>query len=176
MSFLRPEIVARLRFWREPLGWGAVALLGMIIIATGYAGLGRLLVGSLLIGVGLLMAAGAIRRTRLGSDVPEAGVVTVDEGRIAYLGPIEGGVLGLSTLDRVEVSAGDWVLTGSDGTRLRIPRGALGAEALPDALAPLPGLDLARAVAAFRLGRPFPVTIWQATQVVPALGHHQPRP
>ncbi len=175
MSFLRPELADRLHRWREPLGWGGLVVAGLGLAGLGQ-GLGTLLVGGLAIGVGLLMSAGAIRRTRLGADGPEAGVVTVDEGRIAYLGPDEGGVLGLSTLDRVEVLAGDWMLTGSDGTRLRIPRGALGAEALPDALAPLPGLDLARAVEAFRAARPFPVTIWQATRAVPALGYRPPRP
>jgi hypothetical protein len=175
MSFLRPEIAATVRLWREPLGWGAVALLGVVVIATGHAGLGPLIVGGLLTGIGLVMVAGAVRRTRLGAESPEAGVVTVDEGRIAYFGPIEGGVLGLSALARVEVAAGDWVLTGAEGTQLRIPRGALGADALPDALAPLPGLDLARAVEAFRTARPFPVTIWQAAQTVPALGRPPPR-
>lgn len=175
MSFLRHELAVRLRIWREPLGWGALTLLGVGVASAGGGGLGGLLVSALAVCVGLLMAAGAVRRARLGADEPEAGVVTVDEGRIAYLGPVEGGVLGLSGLSRVDVADGDWVLTAADGTCLRIPRGALGAEALPDALAPLPGLDLARAVEAFGARRPIPVTIWRATQDHPALRRPVPR-
>lgn len=174
MSFLRPEIAAWLQHWREPLAWGGLTLAGLAL-ATAGGGLGRLLLGVLLIAIGLPMAAGAIRRTRLGTETPQAGVVTVDEGRIVYFGPVEGGVLGLSALSRVEVASGDWVLTGSDGNVLRIPRGALGAEALPDALAPLPGLDLGRAVDAFRAARPFPVTIWATAGNAPRLGTPVPR-
>ena len=42
MSFLRPELAARLRRWREPLVWGALLAFGVWLAWRGYGALAPL--------------------------------------------------------------------------------------------------------------------------------------
>jgi hypothetical protein len=162
MSLVRPELAAALHRWREPLAWGAVLAAGLLLIWRGYAGLapGPLMLGLLMAGAGATLLRAAIRRIRLTAQVPGEGVVVIDEGRIAYLGPFGGGVVDLPRLTRVELTPASWILAADDGTRLVVPRGAVGAERLPDALTPLPGLDLDSAAEETALAGP--VLVWQA--------------
>jgi hypothetical protein len=102
----------------------------------------------------LTLAAWLIRddllRARLAAQ-GGPGVVSVQEGRIAYFGPREGGVVDLDGIQAVEAARKGgvlvWTLRGADGTVLTIPAGAVGAEALLGALAALPGFDAAALVA-----------------------------
>lgn len=159
MSFLRPEVARRLQRWREPIAWGIMLAAGLLLIWRGYATLapGPFLLGVLMAGAGATLMRSAIRRIRLTSTVQGEGVVLIDEGRIGFLGPYGGGYVDLAALARVELTPAAWILAADDGTRLSIPRGATGAERLPDALTPLPGLDLDSAGDA-----PGAVLVWQA--------------
>ena len=159
------ELVLR---WREALIWAAVLAVGAVLLLRGIerGAPGLTVLGLLAAGAGLFLTVGAVQRVRLRPDAEGPGVVRVDEGRIGYLGPRDGGYVDLARLTRVELGSEAWILTAEDGAQLVIPRGALGAEALPDALEPLPGLDLAAARALPKGG---PVTLWlRAGEEVPA--------
>lgn len=172
MSFLRPELAARLHAWREPIGWGALLAIGGLLTWRGYARLEPLLfiVGLLLAAAGLGLLRGSLRRLRLAAGAPAEGVVVIDEARIAYLGPRDGGFVDLPSVTRVEIvsrphlppaSPHAWVITADDGTRLVIPLGAEGADALVDALSPLPGIDFDAGIAAVAAHRPGRATVWK---------------
>ena len=81
-------------------------------------------------------------RFRLGAGGP--GVVRVDEGAIAYLGPLDGGAVALSEITKLcldPISTPDhWILAQPGQPDLHIPLNAEGAEALFDAFASLPGM------------------------------------
>ncbi|MFT3973220.1 MAG: hypothetical protein QM699_07160 [Amaricoccus sp.] len=172
MSFLRPELQARLHTWREPLAWGGLALAGAVLIVEGYAGLAPLsfLLGLLCTATGLGLLLPALRRVRLAAETPAEGVVVIDEARIAYLGPRGGGFVDLPSVARVEIvsrphippaSAHAWIITTDAGERLTIPLGAQGADGLLDALSPLPGIDFDAGVAAVLSRRPGRAVVWR---------------
>ncbi len=172
MSFLRPELAARLHHWREPIGWATLLAVGLLLAWRGYARLEPLLfvVGLLLAAAGLGLLRAAMRRLSLSATTPAEGVVVIDEARIAYLGPRDGGFVDLPSVTRVEIvsrphlpaaSPHAWVITAEDGTRLTIPLGAEGADRLIDALSPLPGIDFDAGVAAINARRPGRATVWR---------------
>ena len=165
MSFVRPELVARLKPWREAIVWGAGVLCGVALMWRGIRAPAALpLVAGFLIGgarLGLLGAA--LRRMRLRAAAHDEGVVLIKEGRIGYLGPRGGGFLDLDELLRIDIvtdgSRAAWSLADLHGGALRIPLGARGADAIYDALGPFAQLDdeaLRAGLATRRAGR-FPV-------------------
>ena len=165
MSFIRPELAAGLRLWRESILWAATLALGLWLVWRGYARLAPLgfTLGLLLTATGTGLLRGALRRARLARAEPGIGVVTVDEARIGYFGPLGGGFADLPALTAVEIiqaPAPAWRLTSEDGSRLVIPMGAAGADRLADALSALPGIDLDRALATG--GHPR-ATLWRRT-------------
>ena len=105
MSFVRPELAARFRTWREPIAWGALVAVGLWLAWYGYRRLDLLLfvLGLVLVATGLGLLRGALRRLRLHADQPGEGVVVIDEARIAYLGPRGGGFVDLPAIARVEI-------------------------------------------------------------------------
>lgn len=167
MSFVRPELAARIRPWREVLVWGAGMAGGIWLVWHGWrAGALHLLAFGVVAGIasgGLLVAA--LRRRRLTGLPPAEGVVLVREARIGYLGPRGGGFVDLGDLRRVDIVTDGrrqmWQLETADGNALRVPFGARGAEAIYDALAALVEIDeeaLHAALATRRAGR-FPVWV-----------------
>jgi hypothetical protein len=165
VSFIRPEVAAGLRRWRESLIGGAAAILGLWLLLTSY-GLPFLFGIALALGGGGLAVAGVQRaRFRKGDDGP--GVVQVVEGRVTYFGPWGGGAAALDQLGWLELassddgSAGVWTLIDEDGRRLEIPVDARGAEALFDIFAALPGLDTRKMLAAMQEPVRGRTVIWQ---------------
>jgi hypothetical protein len=167
MSFVRPELVARLRPWRETILWGAVTAAGLWLVARSIApftpATAALGVVVALGGGGLLR--GALRRAALAAEHDAAGIVEVDEGRIAYFAPQGCGFADVRELKRVEIVATGqaghaWRLTAEDGSRLEIPLGAAGAERIPDALGSLPGIDFRAGVAAIARSGHLPAALW----------------
>lgn len=152
MSFVRPELSAKLGPWREASIWAGALALGLLLVWRGLAREEALvLVGGLALAwIGFALLRGALGRMRLAAP-PGPGVAVVDEGRIGIWGPQGGGFVDLPALVAVEVSgapgAADraWVLRSEDGSVLVIPFGAAGAERLPDRLAALPGIDFGAA-------------------------------
>lgn len=165
MSFVRPEARAALWRWREALaGAGALAL--GLWWGVGAGGILAWLGGAVALAGGALILAGLQRgRFRRGGGGP--GVVTVDEGRIAYFGPLTGGAVALSEISALGLDPAakpaHWVLSQPGQPDLFIPLNAEGAEALFDALVALPGLRTEAMLARMRGTTPGPVTIWRRT-------------
>ncbi|UWQ95415.1 hypothetical protein K3728_17330 [Rhodobacteraceae bacterium M385] len=149
-GFFRPEAIAAVARWREVLVAATIIALGLWIaakpggmIVTGF--------GYVLIGLGAVAMVPAVRRARFITGGNGPGVVQIDEGRILFMGPETGGAMALDDLsilslrrDRDGKSA--WVL--ADASQLLvIPVDASGADALFDAFAALPGLNIDRLIA-----------------------------
>lgn len=163
MSLVRPEARATLWRWREALVGAAVLGLGLW---WGLGGTGLLpwIGGAVGVAGAALVLAGVQRaRFRPGSGGP--GVVQVDEGRIAYFGPLTGGAVALSELGAVAFDPtgrpGHWVLSQPGQPDLHVPLNAEGAEALFDAFAALPGFQTERMLAAMARRGPQPLPIWR---------------
>ena len=172
MSFVRPELVARLHAWREPIAWSALTIAGGVLIFRGYESIAPLafVLGLICTAAGLGLLLPALRRMRLANATPAEGVVVIDEARIAYLGPRTGGIVDLPSVVRVEIvsrphvpqaSAHAWVITAEDGGKLVIPLGAEGADGLLDALSPLPGIDFDAGAAAIAARAPHRTLVWK---------------
>lgn len=154
MSFIRPEVRARLWRWREVALTGGLTFWGGWLLwrAADRASIGLGLVALVLTGVfaGLLFVA--VQRLRLRLPGRAAGVVQVDEKEISYLSATGGGFVSLDDLTRLEIAAmgadRHWILTHPGGAALVIPVNAEGAEHLVDAFSALPGLRIEEAVRA----------------------------
>ncbi|MGI3209518.1 hypothetical protein ACROSR_00215 [Roseovarius tibetensis] len=163
MSFVRPQARAALWRWRE------------VVVGTGLAGLGLWWTFGLdgllhWLGYAVLILAGAVLvvgvqrgRFRHGGGGP--GVVRVDEGQVAYFGPLTGGVVAIRDLDSLTLDPSGhpahWVLSQRGAPDLHIPVNAEGAEALFDAFAALPGLRTEHMLAQMQRLPNFPTVIWQ---------------
>lgn len=162
-GFVRPELAAAARRWREALfgaGIVAVGLWWSFITYGAVAWIGWLLAA---IGGGLIAAGIQRGRFRQGRDGP--GVVRVDEGQIAYFGPWDGGVAALSEIVEVTLDRGRdpacWRIRQPGRAELVIPVTAEGAEALFDAFGALPSFDARVMLAALHAVDRRPVTVWE---------------
>ncbi len=168
MSFIRPDVARALARRREALVALGVALFGLWLAQLG--GPIMLVLGGLVTATGLLMAVFAWRRQRFRLEIDAPGVVSVDEGRITYLGPITGGAVALRELVEVEVidlpgPRRCWRLRQADNQMLLVPLAAAGAEALYDHFAALPGMET-RALMSALEGEAHPARqIWQRSLV-----------
>lgn len=150
MSLIRPELLERLRPFREAMAAGLLALLGVWLVWLG----GWLLmpVGAVVLFIAAVWGISALRRARFARRVEAPGVVELDEGQIGYLGPTFGGYVALAELSDLRLidlhGKRHWRLKQADGQVLLVPVAAQGAEVLFDAFALLPGADMARLAAA----------------------------
>lgn len=156
MSFIRPELLAGAHRWREVIAGAVVAATGLWTATRG----GYLLtaLGLVLLALGAGWALTAFRRLRFQQEGEAPGIVRVTEAQIAYFGPRVGGFVGLPDLAEVRLltlrGRRIWKLKQGDGQLLHIPVEADGAEALFDAFAALPGIDMAALVAALGTDAP----------------------
>ncbi len=139
-GFLRPELRAALKRWREAVIGVGVALLGAWSLAAG----GLLAwIGVALLAAGAALVAAGVQRGRFRRAATGAGVVQVVEGQLAYFGPTDGGTMAIADIS--DVASRDapprWIIAARDGTVLTIPKDAVGAEALFDVFMAVPGLD-----------------------------------
>lgn len=170
MNFIRPEAKAAIRRWREVLIGGAVVLLGLSW-AVGPRGLLGWVGWGLIIG-GLVFVVVGLQRGRFRKGGGGPGVVSVDEGRITYFGPLSGGSVAASELERLALDPtakpAHWVLQQPGQPDLFIPVNAEGAEALFDAFSTLPGLRTERMLAELNGHPVHPVVIWERRPMRPA--------
>jgi hypothetical protein len=163
---IRPEAAATLRRWRDVILGVALGALGLWMVAQ--PGFVLPALGAVLVALGLGLAVVGMRRIRL-AGVQGPGVVQVVEGQVAYFGPTGGGFVALDDLTLLASDREDWVLTGADGSVLRVPRGAQGVEALTDALVRLPGLDPAALLRRGGAAAAGPQRIWRRPGAVAPL-------
>ena len=146
----RPDLRAALHRHRELLVALALAVCGGW---TAWQG-GYLLtpLGLAILAMGAGWALTTWRRLRFQQDGEAPGIVRVTEAQIAYSGPRVGGFVGLPDLSEIRLltlrGRRIWKLKQGDGQLLHIPVESDGAEALFDAFASLPGIDMAALVAA----------------------------
>jgi hypothetical protein len=167
VSFVRAELAARLKPWREAAVWAAGLAFGVWLMLEGVRGWAPLpLVSGFVLGgasLGLLLAA--LRRIRLRAATPDEGLVLIKEGRIGYLGPRGGGFLDLDELRVVDIVSDGrraaWSLGDVHGEALRIPMGARGADAIYDALGPFAQLDDEALRAGMATRQPGRFPLWQ---------------
>ena len=163
MSFIRPEIATLLQRWRGVLTGAAVALLGLwwVLASPGLLGW----IGWPVLAAGLALAFTGVQRLRFVTGRGGPGVVSITEGQVAYFGPLTGGVVALSELDRLEVdhtgTPAHWYLHQAGQPMLAIPVTAENAEALFDVFASLPGLSTERLLSQMRPGGAHIAVIWQ---------------
>lgn len=161
MPVIRPGARHTLLRWREALVAAALGALGLWWARTGF-GIVEWLGWALAIAAAVLGLAGLQRaRFRRGAGGP--GVVIVDEGLIAYLGPQTGGTVALSEISALELDpeGPHWRLSQPGQDALRIPLDAEGAEALFDVFAALPGLRVEHMLTRMRRPGPTAETLWQ---------------
>lgn len=165
MSFIRPEARAALWRWRELLAAIGVAALGLSWVL----GPGGLLgwVGWVVLAAGLALAVVGVQRARFRTGSGGPGVVQVDEGQIAYFGPLTGGAVAVSDLSRLSLDPtmkpAHWVLEQPGQPPLFIPINATGVDALFDVFATLPGLKTERMLSTLSSPSDHPTVIWQST-------------
>ena len=169
MSFIRPEAQAQMWRFRELLAAAATFLLGVYWVLGPKGLLGW--IGWLLIVAGVALAVLGLRRLRFGQTGRGPGVVQVDEGQIAYFGPLTGGAVALSELTRLSLDRAarpaHWVLDQPGSDPLHIPVNAAGADVLFDAFAALPGLRTGRMLTELNSISRTSVVLWQKSPPQP---------
>ncbi len=162
MKSLRPEVRTLLWRWREVAVGVAVAAFGLWWAVFG---LGIMpVVGGAVALVGVALTLGAVQRLRFARGGGGAGVVQIDERRVAYFGPLTGGVVDLDDLATLALDGtgkpAHWRLLARGGDTLDIPVDAENADALFDAFAALPGLRAERLIAALNGPRGTVTPLW----------------
>ncbi len=167
MSFMRPEAQATLWRWREALAGASGVAVGIWWMFSG-ATLTRGIGGVLALASLALLVAG-IQRGRFRGRHGGPGVVRVDEGQIAYFGPLTGGVVALSEIAELSYDPSGrpahWIFAQDGEPDLHIPETAEGADALFDVFASLPGLRVDAVLRAQKQARGSRIVVW--TRPVP---------
>lgn len=98
---IRPEVRDGLIRWREVIASLGLAGLGLWLALSAF-GLMEIVGWAIaLLGFALAGSAAQKLRFRMGEDGP--GVVTLDERRAAYLGPVDGGISDLDALVQLDL-------------------------------------------------------------------------
>jgi hypothetical protein len=163
MTFMRPEVAAALSRWRETLIGAGVGALGLWWALKTFGVLAWL--GWALVVIGAALALAGVQRARFRRGRGGPGVVQVDEGQIAYFGPLTGGLASLTEVTLLSLdcsgSPAHWLLRQPGQPDLAIPVTAEGADALFDTFAALPGLSTTKLLATLDAAEPHPVVIWR---------------
>ena len=174
VEFLRPEARAFLARWAETAGAAVIVALGVWVFTLG--GWFFQSVGLLIAFAGLAGVLLAWRRMRFRREVAQPGVVEVVEGQVRYFGPEGGGFVAMHEVVEIalvrDLRGQDWwQLSEAGGNVVAIPASASGADALFDAFAALPGMDMgALSSAAAKGGKPASQALWRR-ETGPLLPH-----
>ncbi|MEM8537965.1 MAG: hypothetical protein AAGF56_08895 [Pseudomonadota bacterium] len=168
-DFIRPEVRAFTTRWQEVIAAGAVLVIGIWWAMTG-TGINRWL-GVIICLVGIGWGVAAVQRARFAQDGEGPGVVQVRERRLAYFGPLGGGVMDVANLTELAFEPDShpgpsWTLKDDGGQQLAIPVNAAGAEALFDAFAALPGMDTQKLLTVLTRTPAARVVLWQRAKPV----------
>lgn len=106
-----------------------------------------------------------VQRARFRRDQDGQGAVQVDESEITYFGPISGGAVSLREMTALAIDGSmrpaHWRLEQAGQAPLLIPVNAVGADALFDAFAALPGLRTEKMLSELNANPDQIVLIWQ---------------
>ncbi|MGR3465728.1 hypothetical protein [Limimaricola sp.] len=160
-ELLRPQARAALWRGREVIAGIGVAGLGLWWGLTAFGILQWLGWGLAALGAGLVL--GGVQRWRFRQEGRGPGILRIDEGRVAYMGPLTGGTADLDAVRRLRLdrrgTPAHWLLETGDEV-LAIPVTAEGAEALFDAFVALPGLKRGRMIELLNEDERDVVTVW----------------
>jgi len=161
--FIRPEISAVIMRWREVFLAGGVLLLGLWWALTG-VGI-NVWLGYIFCAIGIGWGIAGIQRARFAQDGDGPGVVQIRERRLAYFGPLDGGIIDVADLSRLEIDPSSypepsWILTSIEGNSLTIPINAKGSEDLFDVFATLPDIKTATVLDVLSRTPDARVTVW----------------
>lgn len=162
-DFLRPEVRAFFWRWREVLLAGVVLALGIWWALTGI-GINKWL-GYIFCLIGIGWGIAGVQRARFAQDGDGPGVVQIRERRLAYFGPLDGGIMDVADLSRLEIDPTShpdpsWILTSIEGQVLAIPINAAGAEDLFDVFAALPDIRTSAVLDVLSRTPDARVTVW----------------
>ena len=167
VEFLRPEVRAMAWRYRDMLLGLAVLALGLFWGLRSYGVLQW--IGYGLIAFGGIWAVAGLQRGRFRQDDAGPGVVQIRERRLAYFGPLDGGVMDVADLTMLEIDptshpTPSWVLTGVGQQRIAIPINAKGAEDLFDVFAALPNIQTNTVLDVLSRTPDARVTVWSRTK------------
>ena len=166
-DFLRPDARATLWRYRDVIAALGVCVLGAWWLSTFYDPVRWL--GWAFIALGVVWALGAMQKLRFAQDGQGPGVVKIGERRLAYFGPLSGGVMEMDDLATLELEPdalpkAHWILTSVRGDRLEIPVNADGSDDLFDLFASLPGIETEKMLHSLSTQPNYRVVIWRATK------------
>lgn len=162
-DFLRPEARALIWRWRDALAGTLLILVGLWWALRSFGVMQWL--GYLVVLLGVIVAVAGAQRARFRQNGTGAGVVQVNERRLTYFGPLDGGVMDVADLTRLELDPTahpdpNWILSGIGGQRIAIPINAAGAEDLFDVFAALPGIKTADMLDVLTSTPDVRITVW----------------
>jgi hypothetical protein len=99
-------------------------------------------------------------RARIAGDGNAQGVVIIDEHRIGYFAPENGGFVELSQVTRIELINKEWRVHHLSGAPVHIPINAPKAVDLVDVFSTLPGISLLTLHAAMTSDAETPELVW----------------
>ncbi|MEM9967465.1 MAG: hypothetical protein AAF755_05120 [Pseudomonadota bacterium] len=163
MRFLRPEVRAFLWRWRECVAGLLLLVCGLwLALDIGYL---LAIFGYALAVLGLALLWLGRQRARFRMPGGGVGAVQVDEGRVTYFGPLNGGSVSMQVVQRLVLNGQmyppHWQLEQSGAPPLMIPMNAAGSEALFDAFATLPGLETERMLDLLQQTPRQAIVIWE---------------
>ncbi|MCH2094649.1 MAG: hypothetical protein MK160_05965 [Rhodobacteraceae bacterium] len=169
MSLIRPEAAAFIARWNEALIGGAVTALGLY---WGFFSGGLLqYIGYIVAACGAALIVTGLQRGRFRQGGGGPGVVQVNEGRVVYFGPLNGGLIDLADLQSLSLDATarppHWELLQPGIEPLQIPITAKGADALFDAFATLPGIRTEWMLQQMQSATVHRVVIWRKGPTAP---------
>ena len=167
LNFLRPEARAAIWRFRDVIGAGAVILIGVWWLATFFSPVQW--VGYAILALGIFLALAGMQRLRFRQDGDGPGVVKIVERRLAYFGPLTGGVMDMDDAMKLELEpvaqpAPHWILTSQTGDVVEIPINAEGADGLFDLFASLPGIETGKMLGLLENNPEQRVVIWSLSR------------
>ena len=144
---IRPELIEWTRRNAEALGMVALILGGLWVATRGGPALA--VVGGAIVLLGVVLLRSALLRLRFSRRKGDPGMVMVDELRVGYFGPDNGGFFEMGQVKSIDLmtypTGAHWTLRG-EGEPLMIPTAAKGAEQLFDVFGALSGFPMKRAL------------------------------
>lgn len=158
---IRREVKEGLWRWREVIAALALAALGIWFALAAFGIMEWL--GWAIFGLGIALAVSAAQKVRFQALDDGPGVVTLDERRVTYLGPLDGGVAELDLMVQLDLTAASaWRLINGDGTYIDIPTNAKGVDVLFDVFIALPGIKTEYMLSVLNRTHPAQMTVWMA--------------